>query len=570
MVFLMFWHQRMNFPINNLENYLNETWLLSGEALLEDGAVSDLIELERHLWVVRVGNAEVEIQISPSRVKAYSCDCSQFKAEKGCGHIAAALMALRNRLAEKQESRPKPKPVSKPKKMTVPGLLRHISSDELADFVRDYAAQNRAFALALKARFTSALPMEEKREKYLELLDSAIRDVRGTNDRVGRRGAQQLAGFALSLLDQAREAVAENHPRDAAILLTSILEKIGPVSQKTDEKNGKLNEVMKDAFSLLKRVLPLSPAPELLHELWDFSLRESGKFHYRKTPLQTDFFRFLQQLAPALGKGAELSFFFKKQLLEMEAADPNRPELLILIYQLLAANGQASEAQEHLLEHINEPAFILYAVEEAIAGENLRKARFLAQKALEASPASPYTARLEELLFQLALRENDKESIVQFGAYRFLQSKDLSYIAHLKANSGQEWPQLANQLLEQLERLPYSILKRDAIASLLFEENRFDELAGYILRLQSLDLLQRYGPRWPQSLAQQTEELHLDILRAYLNNHLGKTPSQRVRQILENLLEADMREMAVRILTRFRADFPERTSLMEELETLPV
>ena len=120
--------------------------------------------------------------------------------------------------------------------------------------------------------------------------------------------------------------------------------------------------------------------------------------------------------------------------------------------------------------------------------------------------------------------------------------------------------------LEKLERQPYSLLKRDAIARILFEESRFDALSQYILRLQSLDLLQHYGHSWPTERMEEVESLYMEILQAYLNNHLGRKPSQRVREVLEQLFEVGMTEMAERLLTRFRSDFSGRQSLMEELE----
>ncbi len=146
----------MNFPLKNLENHLKESWLLSGEELHEEGAVSGLVELERNLWVGRVKDREVEVQLSPSRVKAYSCDCPEFKKEKGCGHIAAALFYLRNLLRQRLEVK---EPVKKPlsdKKISFLQHLQLIPSDDLIDFVRDYARQNRPFASAQSSRCHSA------------------------------------------------------------------------------------------------------------------------------------------------------------------------------------------------------------------------------------------------------------------------------------------------------------------------------------------------------------------------------------------------------------------------------
>ncbi len=557
----------MNFPLKNLENHLKESWLLSGEELHEEGAVSGLVELERNLWVGRVKDREVEVQLSPSRVKAYSCDCPEFKKEKGCGHIAAALFYLRNLLRQRLEVK---EPVKKPlsdKKISFLQHLQLIPSDDLIDFVRDYARQNRPFALALKARFTGSLPLEDRREKYLELLDSAITGIRNKKDQVGFRGALQLAQVVRELLNQAEEAISGNHPKEASILLTSVLEKVGPLARKTTGKDNKLQQTLKDGFALFKQILLLKPAPELLQMIWEFCMGESRKFIYRQSPIQADYLNLLGELAPSLGKTEELLGHFKAINSDLDPKDPNRPDILILIHKLLVLQGDVTKIQENLLDHLHEPSLVLYAVEEALATGHWKKARFLAEKGLESSNTSALSGRLEEHLFELALKEKDREAVIQFGVSRFLQSKKPHYLEHIRKFARKEWPQLAEELLEKLEAQPYSLHKRDAIARLMYDEGRFDSLFQYIVRLQSLDLLQQYGKQWPPERAEEAERLFMEILPGYLNNHLGRKPSQRVREVLENLFEAGMNEVADKLLARFRTDFSARQSLMEELET---
>ena len=62
--------------------------------------VTSLFQSERNIWVAKVDDFEVEMQISPSKVKACSCECNVFLNEKMCGHVAAGLLALRKKIAE--------------------------------------------------------------------------------------------------------------------------------------------------------------------------------------------------------------------------------------------------------------------------------------------------------------------------------------------------------------------------------------------------------------------------------------------------------------------------------------
>lgn len=561
----------MNFPLKYLENHLAEKWLLEGEELLESGSVETLSEIERHLWMARVAGCEVEVQISPSKVLAYTCDCAAFKREKGCGHVAAALLAVRSRQPGEKPPKPqkeKPAPISR--KLTIPGLLHHVSPEELAVFVRDYARQNRAFALALKARFTATLPLPDKKQQYLDLLDATISTVRDKNDQVNLRGGQQLIQVTRELLSQAEEVLAGGALDETALLLTSVLEKLGPISRKVTGKDKRLQEELGRAFSLLHQLVLLKPAPGLQQNIWDFALAESRKFILRKSTLQLDYFRLLARMAPGLGKTEELLVFFQDQEKVLDAADPNRLPLLILTHQLLGSSGDTMRMQAHLLENLGEPAFVLHAVEEALASGHWKKARFLAEKGLESSYDPKQSGMLEEHLLQLALREEDREAILHLAGARFLETKDAQYAGHLKTYAGEAWPELAKELLAKLERQAWSIAKRDAIAQLLFLDNRYDELFQYIARLQSLDLLGAYGPSWPAERREQAGELYLNVITSYLGNHLGRKPSQRVREMLERLHEKGPAGLAESLLAQFKTEFSGRQSLMEELEEIRI
>lgn len=557
----------MNFSLKTLEAHVPENWLVAGEALYEAHRVTSLLEFERNLWVARVGENEVEIQITPSRVKAFTCDCKQFKKEKGCPHIVGALLALRHNQQSIQESRSKAKEPAK-KKANILNLLDQIPHGDLVDFIRDYARQNRPFTLALKARFTGSLPVGDKREQYLELLDSAINGVRSKADQVSFRGGQQLIQVVRELLAQAEDAISQRHLQEASILLTTLLEKIGPIARKTAGKDKKLEEVLRESFAHFRQFLLLNPAPELLQSIWEFGLRESKKFIYRQSPIQMDYFQLLVEVSPLLGKSGELLEHFRLRNREMDTLDPNRSRLLILTHKLLAREGDVKQLEEHLLDHLEDPSFILYVVEEALATGHWKKARFLAEKGLNYAHHPEQKAKLEEHLFQLALKEKDTEAILHFGTERFLQSKSQTYLEQLRKHAGKRWPQQVDSLLEQLEQQPFSQLKRDAIARLLYEEGRYDKLSDYIARLQSLDLLQQYGHHWPADRAEQAEALYLDMLKSYLANHLGRKPSQRVREFIEHLLEVGKEDLADRLLQYFKESFSERQSLMEELETL--
>ena len=67
----------MLFPLKNIEAHVEDRFFIIGETLYEQGKVTDLSEAEKHLWLANVVGNEVEVQITPSKVRACTCECSR-------------------------------------------------------------------------------------------------------------------------------------------------------------------------------------------------------------------------------------------------------------------------------------------------------------------------------------------------------------------------------------------------------------------------------------------------------------------------------------------------------------
>ncbi|RMF29260.1 MAG: SWIM zinc finger family protein, partial [Bacteroidetes bacterium] len=177
----------MNFPLKNLELHLPEECLVLAERLVEEHGVEELRETEKHLWVGWVAGLEVEVQVSPSKVLAASCECEEFQGQGMCPHVGAVLFALRREQQQRKERKRTRKPPTR--RLTVNAVIEQAPPEELLAFVRQYAKTNRAFALALKARFAGAVSTPDEREKYSRLLETALQGHRDEKDNITFRGA---------------------------------------------------------------------------------------------------------------------------------------------------------------------------------------------------------------------------------------------------------------------------------------------------------------------------------------------------------------------------------------------
>jgi hypothetical protein len=388
----------MNFPLSEVELYLNESSLVQGEWLLEQGRVGHLRETERHLWLSEVSDGavwEVEMRISPSKVQQASCECAAFRSDKQCAHLAAALLALRrllnDRQAEKQAARvqKKERPV---RTLDTQSILNNIRADDLADFVRQYARSNRAFAVALKTRFATDVPTLDNKAKFSELLDSAIGMARKADYSISHRGAGKIAAVADEMLSQAKQAIAQRHWAEAADMAQSIIEKLTPLLRKAGERQVLLREAIRQSFQILLDI-PASPVPlppDLKDALWHYAAEESKKLLYRNNDLDRPFFRLLAALCDTPDKEEELRALLSVQIDRYLSENRDPSALVLLQLNRLEQLGREMEAQQLVETYLSAPDVLLFAVKQAESKGDFHQMKMLAEEGSAPQYAAPH------------------------------------------------------------------------------------------------------------------------------------------------------------------------------------
>lgn len=562
----------MNFPLAEIEAHLDESNLIQGEWLLEQGRVGSLLEVEKHLWLTEVqdGSAsEVEIRISPSKVLQASCECALFRADKQCPHFAAALLALRrllsNRQAEKQEARIQKKAPSVRKTLDTQSILNNIRPDDLADFVRQYARTNRAFAVALKTRFAPDVPALDNKAKFSELLDSAIGMARKADNSISHRGAGKIAAVSDEMLGHARQAVARQHWADAADMAQSIIEKLTPLLRKAGERQVLLRESIRQAFQVLTDIAGLPPPPDLADALWRYAEGECKKLLYRNNDLDRSFFRLMAVLCDNPEKEDDLNELLSVQIDRYLNENRDPSALVLLQLNRLEASGKMREARQLVETYLSAPDVLLFAVRQAESRADYDQMKLLAEEGLLRNLPPHIAAELEDLLLLDAVRRNDMGKAAQMAKVRYFKTLEIKYYQALKTAAAHP---VAEDVLEYLRRLPFSPRKRQAIAAVLSEEGRREDLLAFLRECKSPDLLAEFGPTLLPDKSYEILDLYRLVLEQYLRGHVGPKPSQRIRQMVEQLYEKGAASIAEPLVAMIREAYPERHTLQEELQHL--
>ncbi|MCP3933713.1 MAG: hypothetical protein GY705_32000 [Bacteroidetes bacterium] len=564
----------MLFPLQYIESNVSEHALLHGEQLLEKGVIKNLREVEKHFWLAQLEyedlSFEVEVQISPSKVVAFSCECTDYQKAGICGHIVATLLELRSRLDNIKNRKKNALSNPSSKKLTTSLILEQIDSEELIRFLKQYARANRNFALALKTRFASAISIEPGREKYSQLLGSAINSARKKNRRIGNQGSTKISKILDELLFHIEDTSIRKHYVEAFHIIRSIIEKIPLILSALDYNREEIKEKLRTAFSSLNRIVQMDIAPDLKEDVWAYCFEECQKLIYASHQLEQLFFKILLTLANDDQKIEELLQINDYLLEKYRKIDLEEASLIILKFNVLEKSGKDENSWKFIKRHLNHRRILNFAIYKALSKDNYPLAKQLAERGLVLYKDERTKAKLNKTLYRIALATHDKKYIASFAKERLLQKFDPDFFQLFKENCEGNWEAAFEGLIYSIQQGRDKLGRALKIAALYKAEKRWDDLIVYIEKMESLDLLKWCGKDLIEYDHRKAYPLYEKVLFEHLRNHLGRQTSIRIRDIIYQLYSQKAGAFANKLVTSMRTSFPERHSLIEELSDFKV
>jgi len=562
----------MNFSLQYIELNIDDSLIEIGERLVENGKIRNLTETEKNLWSADVeeGNTfEVEVQMSAGNVKAYTCECDAFAYHKVCTHIAGTLILLRSILKDRKQKAKSTKKTGRKtgKKLTTTLVVNQIDADDLRNFIRSYARGNRPFSLALKARFASQIHLDNNLDKYLQVLDSSINLHRPSGSNLTQRAFKSILSTTSEILNQAEDAIVLKNYREVVDIIEAIFAKVGPFVQFADDKNSDWHVAFRRAHLLTDGLLKKKDlGPDILDRIWSIYLNEAGRLFYYKANAEQVFYDLLLQLAIEPEQFEALEIFFKEHFEYISENENGFVNLVLFQLAILEKSNRNKEAQEIIEKYLSNPEILIVAIEDAINKNKFDKAQQLAQSGIKIADSPLTIHKLNKAQLEIAVLINDKNAIKQFAQDLFLYTFDMKYFDVLQKVYDKE--NFLPELMTLIEKSPYSLSKRDAIAAIYSQFADFKSLLNYIESIRSLDLLMEYDVDLIKPQKKKVYALYEDFIIHYLKTHAGRNSSIRVLNIIQHLRTIGARDLVSKLVGIFRTDFNGRHTLMEELEII--
>ncbi len=544
--------------LKQLERQIQEGTFLIGEQYFREGRVEQLRELDKGLWQANVRldtYYEIEVLLRGERVQEFSCGCSRGIKHLPCPHLIAVLLMLRGFRDQQQEVIRQQREASLPA-LQLRTLLHRVTDEDLQQFVRDWAKDEPAFALALKARFFTRIN-ESDPAHYLDAILHPFQDADGhwetepkrlqEMQRLLRQVFAQSRGLLLLGKETAGFAILEymagllkniDSARIRTLLIKSILQILDDEETQIDLRP----DLPRFQFlNNLLRILVNQGEEEASHETL-IHIQAYAGFPEARTKIR-------QLIQALLQPGNQLTI---------------NPEPLVLVYyQNLPKADQNTDWLPMLDLPRMAPSFY-----ERLSASLMESGDFEgSQRILEAGrTAFPESAELIRLQIQLLWELHKVPAILPLAEQLILNNlaeKDVQFVTNY-LNATQ---------LKKLDQTLISALKtgqsfdHHRIACLLFHRsNSWKSLSQRIIHSGSFRLLERYADDLLTQSSGTYPQLVTLFLENYLDLHVGPQAKRIIQQVLSLLARQNLSGAAKKLVIHLKNRYPHRQQLLDGFE----
>ncbi len=528
-----------------LENTILEKHYVKGEKLFDQGAVLEVVEVERSLWSVMIkdnGILEVEIQNPNTKRQKSTCECDTFEKEKSCPHIATSLLYLRKKESERAQKR---KETAKRKQsFNLKTILENIDADDMIKFVKTYAQSDRMFGVMLKASFARKVDLNDNSQKYESILTSLIKPIST------ERNASNTSDIRIALKvieefnSQLEDAISLNQLEEAFLIVESCLPKLHYLYSNYGKRSEKVTDLLVKFHGHIDTLYENQMAPALLRRLDDLVANLFQKSYYNHLDFLVNIFHIAEKhdrhevieklksviQDTALGKVKQINYVVFTALLiqngfydKIQTSD----DTIIAAIQYLIKMNRGDKAIEYM---------------ERFRATNAKNRK------LEYTMASTYRSLGHIKKFQ------------ELGAELYVSNDDIRYYRMLKENTTvKSWAPIKKMILDNIENLnPNSSF----IARFYEQEDMTDDLIKLLEEESDLRHIMKYDYSLYKTNFIDIERIYLKAIKNYLDTHAGNIATRFIDEIIHHLTQIRAHKLATSIKTYISTNFPHRHHLL--------
>jgi hypothetical protein len=546
--------------IADFEKYvLGSTWD-EAQDILHQGGVTALMEADKFFWTARVFDGsrsyEVEILLTGKRLKGFTCDCWVEHRLSMCKHVAAAAAALRQYLELKESERRAlqiPKQVANSSdRLNISTILKRTPPEALADFIQEYASEDKAFATLLKSRFASWLSGDVN--YYTSIILGLIpKKHTGSLTTTELRKVQRIIH---DLVRQQKGAFAEGDMQKAWLISEAIVKELPRLVVKMrDLDREPYQMIFQNAYLFVLRLTKDQVSPEL----WE--RRAQFVFDLLEHKSLSD--SAIRLVITAMQK--ESDFWVRVDEKFAEAEQPIPFGVLSgyaahLVQRKMGA-GLADVIRHFVPETDTAVRLVLQLFHLGYDKETLACGKLISaydQLSLM------HKNTLGQVMLASATKIGDQKEMMLLLSERFFQSSNMEYYDQMKALSGAKWTKQFDKIVQILTK------KGDLrlLCQIYIQEKDFDAVFRLLVERNDYQLLHQIEKALINHEPKRIADTYVTLFQQYLTGHFGTPSADFVRGHMLTLLKQGGVDIAKEIAQRLSTLYHDRVALIEAFQDL--
>lgn len=557
----------MQIPLNDFEQFIDDTILKRGLSYFKSGAITDFSEMSNGQYEAIVSGTEaytVQLKISNRTIVEHNCDCP-YDMGPVCKHIVAVIFHLQqDELKLNQPVIPKPrKKKTKSVSQQVKELLKAISHKELIEFVEENTKKDREFRVYFLASFGHISGIQSK-EFYQKQIHSSLQTAKGRDGWISWHEMKFLNKTMQPVLENLAKNFENKNFEVVFLMSTALLEEMTKAFDFADDSSGDIGYFINVATeSLTKLAEEKLPAP-LKQKVFEYCISS----YKQKIFEGWDWHLGMLYIASKLtDKESDADIILA--YLESVNGNYEREKAQSFKLDLLKRFKDTKEVEEFISKHISNSKIRKQEIEKAFENKNFDRAIELAKDGIKCDEQSkPGLAKdWYDWLLKIALTQNDTPNSIKYARYRLINNfrGTQDYYQILKDTiEPEKWHPFLEEIIKEVtpkNSWTYTAL----IRTIYINEAWWDRLFIMLKQNLSLENIQENEQYLAKDYSAELIELYSERIANYVEKYIGRNHYQTACKYLRRMKKLGGNEQVDKLIELFRKQYPQRKALMDEL-----
>jgi hypothetical protein len=558
----------MHIPLNEFEQYIDETILKRGLSYFKSDAITDFTEISNGAYEAIVSGTDeytVQLEIKNNTLITHHCDCP-YDMGPVCKHVVATLFYMQQDVLALNQSTTKTPKKNKTKSVAqqIKELLKVISHDELMDFITENSKKDKKFRNYFLASF-GHLSQHQSKEFYQQQIHSILKTAAGRDGWISWSDMKYVAKTTEPFLENAEKYFANHQFENVFFISTALLEEMTQAIQYADDSNGDLGYFIDSATDLLLKVVKEKIPSTLKKEIFEYCISAFNQQLFKGWDWHLGM---LQIAAELIDNENDADVILN--YLESVKGEYEREYAQSLKLDLLRRYKDPKEVEQFITKNISNSSIRTKEIEKAFKNKNFERAKELANDGIKCDEKNKpgLVKDWYDWLLKIAIAQNDTPKIIEYARYRLINNfrETQDYYQILKNTIAPEkWHPFLEEIIKEItpkSRWGYIELEQ----TIYIQEQWWDRLFLMLKQHLSLENIQQNEQYLAKDYAAELIELYRERITNYVNKFIGRNHYRTACRYLRRMKKLGGDEQANKLIDLFRKQYPQRKALMDELD----